>query len=275
MKKFLLLFLTNILFSTFLTAQITYIDYGDGWVITNGANEAVDLNQDGNIEFHVNALGGAFGFYPIFNVGCFTSPYFKATNNLNSLMLQIHEEGDLVQMSGDNFIDYIDDDYGLIYFDGIGIAEGWQVNEFEYIGFAIFHVDGGVSDGWMKVKYSEPDNAIVIKELAYTAATLGSTGTGIIVGDKGLTDTKKVKEAWLNIFPNPTNDWLELDFEGSDTKFREGKIFDASGRLMQSLTFEQLSKNELRLNVSNWPSGSYIFVLKTNDSIQSFNFAKE
>jgi len=275
MKKNVLLLLIACLASWTVSAQISYIDYEDGWEIADGANEAVDINQDGNTDFYINSVEGEYGFFPVFAVGCFTSPEPYLYNNLNSLTLQIHDEGDLVQINGDNLYDYIDDDRGLIYMDGMGLAEGWSVNEYQYIGFAVFGQNQEVIDGWMKVKFNGQSKSIVIKEMAFTSPAIGMPGNGIEVGDKGLTDTRDFEESWLSVFPNPTSNFLNLDFASIDVKIVEGKIYDAAGRTVLSLAADQLSRDELQLNVSNWPAGNYNLLLRTEEAFQSINFVVE
>lgn len=258
-----------------LTAQINYIDYESGWVIADGANEPVDIDQDGNADFYINSIEGEYGFFPVFAVGCFTSPEPYLFNNLNSLTLQIHDEGDLIQINGDNLYDYIDDDRGLIYMDGMGLAEGWSINEYQYIGFAVFGQNQEVYDGWIKVKFNGQSKSIVIKEMAFTSPSIGMPGIGIEVGDKGLTDTRDFEESWLSVFPNPASNFLNLDFASIDAKIVDGKIYDAAGRTVLSLAANQLSKDELQLNVSNWPVGNYNLLLRTEKTFQSINFVVE
>ncbi len=275
MKKNLLVTLIFCMTAFTLSAQINYIDYESGWVIADGANEPVDIDQDGIPDFYINSIAGEYGFFPVFAVGCFTSPAPSTYNNINSLTLQIHEEGEFVQINGDNLYDYIDDDRGLIYKDGAGLADGWAVNEYQYIGFAVFGQNQEVYDGWMKVKFNGQSKSIVIKELAFTSPAFGMPGIGIQVGDKGLTDTRNIEESWLSVFPNPSANIVNIDFASIDAKIIGGKIYDAAGRAVRSLSEDQLSNDVLQLNVSNWPVGNYNLLLRTEEKIQSVNFVVE
>ena len=76
MIQLLILSLTFSICSTLLTSQseITYQDFGDGWVIPINQATEIDMDDDGIIDFSINQKTNELGFSPIFAKRCFTSP---------------------------------------------------------------------------------------------------------------------------------------------------------------------------------------------------------
>jgi hypothetical protein len=76
-----------------------------------------------------------------------------------------------------------------------------------------------------------------------------------------------VKELVLAMFPNPTQSEVNIQYSGYGSDV-ELSIFDLTGRLMKT---EQLpiKSNNLLLNVSSYPTGIYIVVIKQGEKLLS------
>lgn len=71
---------------------------------------------------------------------------------------------------------------------------------------------------------------------------------------------------YFNIFPNPTSDYLNII--SSKFEIQKVYIYDLSGKQM-------LSESKSRINVSKFPSGIYMLVIKTQDGNKNFKFIKQ
>ncbi len=82
-----------------------------------------------------------------------------------------------------------------------------------------------------------------------------------------VTFDKVNQDAVVILSPNPTNDKVNVQYSGYDSDV-ELTVFDLTGRLMRT---EQLAfkSNNLFLNVSSYPSGIYIIVIKQGNKLLS------
>ncbi|MEQ9307621.1 MAG: T9SS type A sorting domain-containing protein, partial [Marinoscillum sp.] len=77
----------------------------------------------------------------------------------------------------------------------------------------------------------------------------------------------------INIFPNPAQDILNLDFELSDEVPLDIQIFDFSGTQVVHHGIEEIS-GEISMDISGLASGMYIMVLKASRSMKKIRFVK-
>lgn len=269
MKKSLLF---SFLFLTMctLTAQITYTSFGDGWVIPMNANLAVDVDQDGTSDFHINKHTDELGFSPIFVKGCFTSPGGAAYTSFNSRELQRHDENQLIQINGNNLYTYIDDDRGSAYSLSGGLAEGWESDEKEYIGFAI--LDGGlVRNCWLTASVNVSTNEMTIWEWAYTEWEPMNMG-GILVGDRGETSSVKTLNSIndISISPNPASDRVQVNFGYSGSEDLSVIIQNSIGQVVYKTgTALPTGSINLNLDTSEWTNGIYFVRFETETAIRT------
>ncbi len=277
MKK-ILLFVSALLIFNSLSASINYTSYGDGWVIPMDANEAIDIDGNGTVDFYVNGITGELGFVPIFAVGCFSSPDETAYTSFGARELSLHQAGDLIQLNSTNFYDFIDDGRGSGYSVSGGFADGWADMEDVYIGFVVI-VDGGDSQsGWMRIALDETNKTLIIKELAYGEPQPMDTG-GISVGDTGSTAVNNLSQDFgkIMIAPNPANDFFQIDFDYLGKKELSIVIQNGVGQeVYRNASNFTLGKSTLNLSTSDWSTGVYFIRFETEDGVrvEKLNVAK-
>lgn len=271
MKKTLLLsFLSFAFFTLSAQTEITYKSFGNGWVIPINANLEIDIDEDGTTDFYINQEQDEIGFTPIFAVGCFASPNASAYTSFNARELTLHEEGDWIQLNGDNFFDYIDDDRGSGYSLTGGLANGWVDKEDTYIGFAVI-VDNNVRNGWMTVSINVSTNELTIKEWAYTNLVANYEG-GITAGDKGETSSVKKLEniEAITISPNPADDKVQLAFDYSGNEDLSVVIQNSVGKeVYRNDAAIPFGNTNLNITTSDWANGIYFIRFETETAIRT------
>ncbi len=70
----------------------------------------------------------------------------------------------------------------------------------------------------------------------------------------------------LKIYPNPTTDALQMHITGSFSDPIDIRIVDLKGRLVFNQVIIETDNQELRINTSRWPSGTYIVNASSNRS---------
>jgi len=273
MKK-VLLFSFLLLSIITLKAEITFTDYGDGWAIPMNTNEAIDINNDGFIDFNVNGLNDELGVTAIPLVGCFTSPSYDAYNNLGSRELSILQEGEMIQIDDFNMFDYIDDkgEGGTLFKPGIGLADGWTDMEDQYIGFAVF-VNGDsfiAMNGWMKVAIDVSNQTFIIKSMAYGDPTEMGQG-GIRAGQTQETVAIQTIDQLneLTISPNPATEFVQLTFDYTGGQNLSVIIQNTVGQEIYRNNTSTFGQTNLNIPTSNWTAGMYIIRFETQDGIRT------
>ena len=271
MKKFLLLSFLSITMYT-LNAQITHTSFGDGWTIPLNANLAVDIDENGTTDFHINGHHDELGFVPIFAVGCFSSPSYGAYTSFNARELQLHEAGEMIQLNNINLFDYIDDDRGSSYSVTGGPADGWLDKQDVYVGFVVM-INGGsnVRNGWIRTAIDIENQLLLIKEWAYTEVQYQGQG-GILAGDRGeSTSVKTLNDiAGISISPNPASDRVQLKFDYSGSEDLSVVIQNSVGKEVFR-TGSTLSNGSTNLNIQTdqWSSGIYFVRFETETAIRT------
>lgn len=86
-----------------------------------------------------------------------------------------------------------------------------------------------------------------------------------------MTPTVEIQEGnFVTLSPNPTNDWLHLNFEKDWNKY-EIEIYDVLGQLK---TREMITSSNHQIDVSDFPSGTYLLILKDGSFSKSIKFTK-
>lgn len=255
-----------------LNAEINYIDYGDGLVISMNENYAMDLDEDDVVDFYINGVEGELGFVPIFAKGCFTSPSLSAVTSWGARELDIHNVGDVISLTDFNMFDYIDEDRGSIYDTNAGLATGWVDNEDFYLGFAVFADDfKTLSNGWMKVSVNVEDETLTIKEIAFTDFQY-STVEPIVVGDTGTISSVLDSDENLpiSVLPNPATDNAIVNFTFESAMDAELSVFSMEGKLVYREGMNHLiGEKSINLMTSEWSNGIYFVKLETIHGIQT------
>lgn len=270
MKRNLLLTCLSIFCFSAAFSQIIYKDYGNGLVIGMNENYSMDIDDDGVEDFYINQWSNELGFVPIFGKGCFSSPTETSYTNFGSRELQLHEEGEIIQITGINMYDYIDDDRGSAYSETGGLAENWVNNEDRYIGFAVFRSSGdfGVANGWMRVSIDTEAKTLTLKEMAYQDYTPLDEGF-IETGNRGTVAIKNLDEV-LNevvISPNPVRDIMQLDFKYTGEEKLQISILDNTGKLVTNQTAN--GSNNYIFDTTAWTPGLYFVNFATANGVRS------
>ena len=278
MKKMLLLF-SSLLILTAASAAIHHTSYGDGWVIPMGANEAIDVDNNGTTDFYVNGIAGELGFVPIFSVGCFSSPSASAYTSFGARELSRHQAGDLIQLSFSNMFDFIDDDRGSGYSRTGGFADGWADQEDTYIGFVVLVNNGSDSkNGWMRVALDETNETLIIKEMAYEDPQPIDTG-GITVGETGTTAVNNLSSDFgkVVIAPNPAQDFFQMEFDYLGKEDLSIVIQNGVGQeVYRSVANFPLGKSSVNVSTADWATGIYFIRFETTEGVrvEKLNVAK-
>ena len=77
-----------------------------------------------------------------------------------------------------------------------------------------------------------------------------------------INSTEEIKESTIKIFPNPTQDILNLEYDKT-IKIEQLKIFDLQGQMMRTLQVENDSPS---ISISNFPKGVYYLKIETAKS---------
>lgn len=91
----------------------------------------------------------------------------------------------------------------------------------------------------------------------------GVSGALIPLPESTSTGIDELFGSELDIYPNPATDIINID--GIDLQFATVTIFDVTGRVVSTSTFDNLSASSI--NVSNLPTGSYQLVISDNSQI--------
>jgi hypothetical protein len=274
--KNLLLSLSFLAFTfSSLDAQISYTDYGEnGLRVSLNENLAIDLDQDGNVDYYINSHPNELGFTPIFAVGCFASSSESDYTSFDARRLSVYSLGDTISLNGSNFFDYIDDDRGSIYHDDGVFADQWEDGVAQYIGFAL--VNGLTKDGWMRIAIDQEANELVIYEIAYKEQISSTQNyNGIVAGETGVSSVADlgVDLSGFSIGPNPVSDYLKLDFSYIGDTPLSVQIVDATGKLLyRSFSTFNSGDHTLEIQTSEWVSGMYFLQLKNEHGLNTHKF---
>ena len=271
MKK-VLLFFPILLLGYTLRAEIHYTNYGSlGLSFPIGTEKGLDINEDGILDFYINALEDELNIKPINAIGCLTSPSAQAYNNLGTRALQIHQLGDFIEMNTDNFESYIEDDRTALYTESKGLAEGWSHQEYQYIGIGMFLP--GISyaiNGWAKIQVDKIAQILYIKEIAYRDP-VGFGQGGITVGDKGQSTAIQIIDQLfeLLIVPNPANEFVQLLFDYTGTQNLSIIIQNTIGQEIYRNNTTSFGQTNLNISTTDWMAGMYIIRFETQDGIRT------
>ena len=94
-------------------------------------------------------------------------------------------------------------------------------------------------------------------ETYYVSETYEGTGRLRVIEGIVLSEKKIKEKSELKIFPNPTSNFLNLEFSG-DLKLKSAyvHIFDSLGRLVKQIPPEQL-RGSISISIKEWESGIY------------------
>ncbi len=109
------------------------------------------------------------------------------------------------------------------------------------------------------------------KDVVFTLATTSDEGSWVdtfVMHVNQATAVEKLQKDEVNIYPNPTKDYLNISLE-NDAEIESVEIFNMNGQKVLNGAFEQ------NIDVSNLRSGLYILKLIGAKKIGTFRFIKE
>jgi len=62
----------------------------------------------------------------------------------------------------------------------------------------------------------------------------------------------------MSTYPNPAQDQLTLDFNGTDKKVKNTLIYDNTGKLIQQFNYNSIDQNLIKINTKKLPEGVYL-----------------
>ena len=264
MKNLITILLATLLVTN-LSAQIEHIDYGDGWVIPMNANESLDINDDGIIDFYFNQEEGDLGITALEYQSCLlgTGNY----TSFGSLELKLVNPGELVQLYSPIEAFYIEDQDASVFTTSVenGLADGWIDQQDHYIGFAL--VGTVFKDGWIKLSIDIEGETLTIKEIAYRNAGNGSPGIQVGQTDDVSTSINQLEGVLNNVSvnPNPASNFINLNFDYSGAKNLSLTVLNNIGQEMNRTALGDNRSGNLELNTSSWAQGIYFIRFETAD----------
>ncbi len=87
-----------------------------------------------------------------------------------------------------------------------------------------------------------------------------------------LTDIGEIDDTQFNIYPNPNTGKFKIDFMGNPYPDAEVYIVSFRGQKMQNLN--TLNRNEIDIDLSYYPNGIYLVVIKTADKVVTKRIVK-
>ena len=91
----------------------------------------------------------------------------------------------------------------------------------------------------------------------------------IIINDLDQLSVSDVAKTEINIFPNPTSNFINIK---SEEVIKSIKIYDIKGSLIKT---ENNSDKNSKIDVSSFAKGSYVISIETNSGIETKKFIKE
>ena len=73
----------------------------------------------------------------------------------------------------------------------------------------------------------------------------------------------------LELFPNPTSDYLNVNLELTEAMDLQMKVFDISGRLLQTHQKDASNVHQMNVDMSNYANGMYFIMLQIGNEINS------
>jgi len=71
----------------------------------------------------------------------------------------------------------------------------------------------------------------------------------------------------MNVYPNPTSDWVNISLDVSSSSTGLMSIYDQMGRMVDQISIEELVAWNHRIDTRMWDAGIYSIVLMTNNKV--------
>ena len=271
MNKYLLLFVFLIpVLALQSQSTIVHTDFGDGLVVQLNEELAVDMDDNGVIDFYVNKRANQLGFNGVFSTGCFVGTSDFDFSQFGTAILRIFEEGELIEMNSETYSDYVEDGVS-VYGGNEGHAEGWVDNEDYYVGMALLISNGSTStkNAWMKISIDSEAETLTIKEWAYKPISF-TDETGILAGSRGsLTSIDQLVDInEILVSPNPIVDRMNINYNYTGEEELTIGVYNAAGVEVFQHKHRD-NNNRVEVDTEVWAAGSYIVRFQTSSGVKA------
>ena len=106
----------------------------------------------------------------------------------------------------------------------------------------------------------------------YTLIISGAGGT--MPATDGKASAENIILQNLNIYPNPTDSYLNINGDLETLMNASAQIFDISGKKVQDVNLN-FSSNNATIDVSSLRTGTYILTLSKGEAKKSYKFIKK
>lgn len=118
--------------------------------------------------------------------------------------------------------------------------------------------------------FSDPDVPYMYHCHMLTHEDAGMMGQFLVIGNPTSTKNFENNNPSILIYPNPTEDYLNISLLGKNSLIKSISIFDFTGKII--IEKSDLGHSELNLDISNLPVGSYFLKIKTNNGVSVERF---
>jgi hypothetical protein len=204
-----------------------------------------------------------------------------ANNNSVSSTMTIVGSGELVQLNLN--LDYyaseitweLTNDQGTALYTGGGYADGGTGTTLVTEQFCLapgcytFTITDDFGDGMTSTNYPSGfytitnTNNEVLAELTAANANFGLTHSDTLCLTSAANINEYLLEQSLNVFPNPTNDFISVQLNGQITGL---KIYSISGKLLRAID-ESTESNVWTISLQDASEGAYILEIQTSDAV--------
>ncbi|MBN2609973.1 MAG: T9SS type A sorting domain-containing protein [Bacteroidales bacterium] len=143
-----------------------------------------------------------------------------------------------------------------------------------FTGFSLF--------GQSKISYTFDENGNLKSEkfgelytVNYRYDAEGNLYTKTISGNTGIEENANGKEYFMQVFPNPANNYLILKSDGEIARPASIRVYNYSGQLMSGLSHHHDENGTIILDVSILKEGLYMLVFKENEVQKTIKFMKK
>ena len=144
-------------------------------------------------------------------------------------------------------------------------SQSWPLNSgVRYIGYAVENSTGDTTFGYISADFiggTNCDDTLFVNSHTYmNPSNINLTGGQII------TDIAVIINN-LNVYPNPTNDFIKLDIEGYNGPVNV-EVYDLSGRLLDAT-------RKTTVSLRKYERGIYVFKVSYGDKVEEIKVVKE
>lgn len=242
--------------ANFVLSQAQYLNVDLG---NNATPQIIDLNRDGLLDLVVGREKGDLSYFE--NMGTTSIPAFSLITN------------SLGQIDTKNYLDAKGNSSPMIYDDGgtykiLAGSDNGSIYQFGNIDGNLtgtFSIDSTFQNIWEGKNSTVHMADINNDNLLDMVIGNMSGGTAIYMGDTAVFVDVKEQETTIkgiNVYPNPALNELNIDLGVNKLIGATIQIFDIVGK---EVFYEEVSNQNLTINVSEFPSGVYFLIYFSED----------